>query len=284
MNQQKRWWQLTLICSETLQELFENICWENGTLGIQNFPDSAHNHFISYWQNPDTLHFCINRCNDLASRLATHIQWTTSEIDDQEWGEKWHAFFKPILVGRKFLVYPPWDIPVDDYRFKIVINPGQAFGTGYHETTSMMIEILETIDLKNKRILDAGCGSGILSICADRLGAASIFACDIDPTAIAETRDNAGRNDIFSLHCLIGTPEAYRPGTFDLIVANLDLPAFANHKKTLFSLLKASGILVLSGILNTQEKTLKEYFKEHEFEKQDYRYSGEWSAMVLQKR
>lgn len=119
--------------------------------------------------------------------------WTSSEIAD-DWGERWREFHHGRAIGERFWIGPPWR-RVPSERTAIVIDPGQAFGTGSHATTALCAELLLEISERGP-VLDLGCGSGVLAICAALLGHAPVLACDSDPLAIAATRENAARNHV----------------------------------------------------------------------------------------
>ena len=119
--------------------------------------------------------------------------WTSSEIAD-DWGERWREFHHGREIGERFWIGPPWE-RVPSERTAIVIDPGQAFGTGAHATTVLCAELLVEIEQLGP-VLDLGCGSGVLAICAAVLGHAPVFACDSDPLAVAATRENVQRNRV----------------------------------------------------------------------------------------
>ncbi len=169
----------------------------------------------------------------------------------------WRKFYKPITVGDAVII-PPWE---DEKKFEgktvLVINPGKAFGTGLHESTQLCIALLSELDLNGKTVLDVGCGSGILSIYAAKKGAKRVLAIDIDPMAVEETIKNAEANGVKErIEVLQGGPEAVSE-SFDLVIANLELPIFKKVLKDITP--KAKKEALFSGIY--KERELKEFLK-----------------------
>ena len=164
----------------------------------------------------------------------------TRRVDDQDWVRLTQAQFDPIPVGQRLLILPSWhaaETQAGD-REALIIDPGLAFGTGSHPTTRLCLEWLDEHDLQGLRVIDYGCGSGILAIAAARLGAAEVIGIDIDPQAVLSTAENARINRV-EVTALGG--EAPLPPPADLVIANI-----------LSSLVAPGGRLVLSGVLERQ--------------------------------
>jgi ribosomal protein L11 methyltransferase len=184
-----------------------------------------------------TLHFPA-RVTDLP--LAG--RW--EEIPDTDWHAAFRASIEPISVG-SVTVVPPWlGAPGPS---TIVIDMGQAFGTGHHETTTGCLAALLELDLVGKRVLDVGTGTGLLAIAAARLGAAAVVGCDTDPLAVEAAAGNARRNDVpMELH--EGSLDAVPPGTFDVVVANIDTATLSALAGDIVARLGPRGALVASGV------------------------------------
>ncbi|CAN5506820.1 hypothetical protein BH11ARM2_BH11ARM2_12350 [soil metagenome] len=126
---------------------------------------------------------------------ATEV--TVAPYEEKDWENEWKKFFHPRRIGRRFVIQPSWETePAQPGDLVIVLDPGQAFGTGDHPTTRLCLELLEETDIQGLEVADVGCGSGILSIGAVMLGAKSVVANDIDPVAIEVAKENAARNDV----------------------------------------------------------------------------------------
>ena len=121
---------------------------------------------------------------------------TMADVADEDWENNWKQFYKPMEIGSRLLVVPEWEEAADPERVKLVLNPGLTFGTGSHATTRLCLQALDTHIHGGERVLDLGCGSGILSIAALRLGAESAFACDIDEKCVDVAYENAALNGI----------------------------------------------------------------------------------------
>lgn len=187
--------------------------------------------------------------------LAAPAIVSQSVVPDCDWVRQTQAQFAPVQVGGSGRVWivPSWHEPPDPDACIIRIDPGVAFGTGTHPTTRLCLAWIDTHLVPGSRVLDYGCGSGILSICAARLGAASVMGVDIDPQALVTARDNAARNGV---HAQYTAPEALPPGgpapAFDLVVANILANPIMLLAPTLLRHLEPDGTLLLSGILERQ--------------------------------
>ena len=182
---------------------------------------------------------------------------TIETIPDKDWNATWAASLTPIRLGRRIRVRQSWHPPDENFDgIELVIDPRRAFGTGYHSTTQLVIEWLEKRICGGERVLDAGTGSGILSMAAIRLGAASALGIDNDPVAVDCAREYARVNGFGSeLELRVGSFDEYADGDFDVIVANIDgktLPALCPRLRRL---LKPGGRICLSGL---QEHDLEE--------------------------
>ena len=178
------------------------------------------------------------------------ISGTFSEIPDEDWSETWKAHFKPLRVGRRFLITPTWEkaAPRPDDRV-IHIDPGRAFGTGHHETTRLCLEWLCSAVQPGDSVLDYGCGSGILGIAAVRLGAGDVLGVDIDEKAIEAARDNAERN-----HVALRLQHSREPleARFDVVVANILTNPLCVLAPLLAARVAPGGRIALSGVLESQ--------------------------------
>jgi ribosomal protein L11 methyltransferase len=207
----------------------------------------------------------------------------------EKWEEIWKYNFPPLKVGKRLLVLPPWEEgKEDEARIKVIIYPGQAFGTGHHATTQLMLEnldeFLEGKEDKHLRVLDMGCGSGILAIAVAKLcPKASILAVDIDELALSATYENAERNEVFSqVKIAKEVPEEERDKNFDLILANIgqkELKALS----PLFKELSKPGdtYLMLSGFFKEDTEDIFRHYFQLEFKKVKSQSLREWGFLML---
>lgn len=173
------------------------------------------------------------------------------ELEDRDWVRQTQAQFAPIRIGRLWIV-PSWHEPPDPQACNVRLDPGVAFGTGSHPTTRLCLAWIESHLPAGARVLDYGCGSGILSICAARLGAASVTGVDIDEHALATARDNAARNGVAAQYTSPDALAHAAAAPFDLVVANILANPIMLLAPTLLRHLAPGGSLLLSGILERQ--------------------------------
>jgi ribosomal protein L11 methyltransferase len=187
-------------------------------------------------------------------------EYTAEHVDDQDWAHAWKKNYKPIHMGGKLWICPSWCEPPQADAVNVILDPGMAFGTGDHPTTALCLEWLAQQDLRDKLVLDYGCGSGILAIAAIKLGAREAYAVDIDEQALTVTRENAERNGVVDrLHIML--PEQL-PAPFhaDMLVANILAGALIELAPTIVGHTKAGSGLVLSGLLTEQGEMVRPHY------------------------
>jgi len=178
------------------------------------------------------------------------------EVADQDWTRVWMDQFKPMPFGRRLWIYP-WNIepPADPALAIVRLDPGLAFGTGTHPTTALCLEWLDAQDLAGRRVIDFGCGSGVLAIAALKLGAAHVAGIDNDPQAITASRDNAERNGV-AADLDLYLPEAFDDRPAEVFVANILAGPLAELAPRFAACVVPGGVLALSGILRGQHEDL----------------------------
>lgn len=181
-------------------------------------------------------------------------------IEDQDWERVWMKDFHPMRFGENLWIYPSnYEIPDDD-SVKVHLDPGLAFGTGTHPTTALCLEWLDQNPPKNLNVVDYGCGSGILSVAAIKLGASHIIATDIDPQALSATKENMLRNNIEDVSISCYLPKNCPQQEVGLVMANILCGPLIELFPTIASLTKSGGKLVLSGLLEEQKDQLVETY------------------------
>lgn len=209
-------------------------------------------------------------------------------IIGDDWKHRWREFFKPSRVGEHFIIRPSWEeatIGPDDHE--IVIDPGQAFGTGTHPTTRLVLSLLEGRVAGGELVLDVGCGSGILGVGTLLLGAQHVTAIDIDDESMEATRENAERNGVLSRISVAKTPIGQVKGPrgekqFPIVVANIESRVLFPLVDLISSRVAPGGLLILSGLLAPEEEEAKETYDPlaHETTVRE----GDWIAMVFRTR
>lgn len=215
---------------------------------------------------------------------------TYRQVADQNWMEAWKQHYKPILIGRRIVIVPAWMESPDPARVAIRIDPGMAFGTGTHPTTQLCLELMEKeFDARRpSRVIDVGCGSGILSIAAIKLGAKTALGVDIDPGSVQNSRENASSNDVGGEFILgVGSVDEIRNGQFafdsaPLVVANILAPVIVRlFESGLADLIEESGAIILSGILQEQEARVIEAAQAQGLHMNERRQMGDWVALTM---
>lgn len=178
------------------------------------------------------------------------------DVADEDWERAWMDQFKPMRFGRRLWIYP-WNIdpPADPALAIVRLDPGMAFGTGTHPTTALCLEWLDAADLAGRRVIDFGCGSGVLAIAALKLGAAEVAGIDNDPQAITASRDNAERNGVAD-RLALSLPEAFDDRPAEVFVANILAGPLAELAPRFAACVVPGGALALSGILHGQHEDL----------------------------
>ena len=216
------------------------------------------------------------------------------ETEDKDWMNNWKEFFHPFRLEDNIVIQPTWTEKADVNDNDIVINidPGTAFGTGSHETTKLCISALKQYISKDKdtSVLDAGCGSGILSIIAAKLGASKIYGVDIDELAVKASIDNLKLNDIddgiytIVKGNIIGDKEfadvVAGTGKYDIVVANILADVIIPLSGVVRRFMKDDGVFISSGIINTKEDEVRKALLDNGFEIVDVEHMGEWVSFV----
>lgn len=176
-------------------------------------------------------------------------EFHTGNVDDDDWVRRSQAQFGPTRAGKRLWIVPSWHTPPDPPALAVRLDPGLAFGTGAHPSTRLVLARMEAVLRGGERVLDYGCGSGILAIAAGKLGAADIDAVDIDSQALVVTRENARLNDV-ALRAML--PGALPSGTYELVLANILAGPLIGLAPELTARTRAGSRVLLSGLLEGQ--------------------------------
>ncbi len=212
------------------------------------------------------------------------------EIEDEDWMAAWKKNYKPIPIGKKLLILPAWLEQTDKDRQAVKIDPSMAFGTGTHPTTQLCLEMVETYTVPGQVVMDVGCGSGILSIGALKLGARRAIAVDIDPASIKSTGENAAANGVLeAVETGLGSVTEILQGNFSqkqapLVLANILAPVIIRlFDAGLADLMTPDGRLILSGILMEQFSGVVKAAEAKGLKLIERRQIGDWVALALEK-
>lgn len=203
-----------------------------------------------------------------------------THFQDKDWVAESRASFQPQLFGTRLWICPSWITPPQPDAVHVMIDPGLAFGTGHHETTALCLEWIAENPVKGLHCIDYGCGSGILALATLQLGAAQVWAVDLDEQALQATRNNAALNQISQDQLQTTQPE-YIEGRFDLILANILLSPLLSLQEKFTTLLKPKGQLVVSGILHHQLDSLIQHYQKR-FTLISTKTQDDWCIAVFQ--
>lgn len=209
--------------------------------------------------------------------------WTKEIIPGQNWNELWESNFQPVIVGDFCAVRADFHEPIPGKKWELVINPKMAFGTGHHETTWQCIAAIEHLPMAGAKVLDYGCGTGILAILASKEGAAEVEAVDIETESYLNTVENCAANGVANVTTRLGTLEAVQGRDFDGILANINRHVILDSLPALANLLKPNGWLLISGILLSDETVVTEAAAAVGIVKKEMNQRGNWLCGVFRK-
>jgi ribosomal protein L11 methyltransferase len=217
-----------------------------------------------------------------AQRLA--VEFTTSELPYQNWNATWESNFSPVRVGDFAAIRASFHTPIPDVEHELVIDPRMAFGTGHHATTWMMMDLMREQDWSDSRVLDYGCGTGVLAVLAARLGATDVAAVDIEHESYLNTLDNIEINAVQGIRTYEGTLETVPAGApYDFILANINRNVILDSLGTLYQQLRAGGHLFVSGILSKDGARVEKAAEQCGFDLMVRRQREDWLAWVFRR-
>ncbi|WP_350342500.1 50S ribosomal protein L11 methyltransferase [Proteinivorax tanatarense] len=235
-----------------------------------------------------------NQVFDTLSAIKTFVQLnckktdknavTTSQLSENDWANHWKKYFKPVEVAPNLIIKPSWE----GYETKpndvvIELDPGQAFGTGTHPTTSMCLKKLVQNIKKGDKVIDIGCGSGVLSIAASKLGASEVVGLDIDSTAIKVAKSNLELNNLNNIEFISGNIEEKTLFEADFVIINIIADVILKILPNLNSYIKKEGTLVLSGVILSRQKEVVESLNKNGYTIKDIDTDGEWVCITAQR-
>ena len=229
----------------------------------------------------DTVHFLKERF----ASLGIDGKITISGVCEEDWANSWKAYYKPIEIGERMVIVPAWE-KYDAPEGKLVVrmDPGMAFGTGSHETTRLVIGLLEKYIKNGQRVLDVGCGSGILAICAAKLGADECKAYDIDPVAVKVARENVKDSGLTNVTC--DTSDLLRGvdksgGAYDVICANIVADIIIRMTPDVGQFMHDNSVILASGIISERADDVISCFEQYGFRIVEKAEENGWCALVV---
>jgi len=224
--------------------------------------------------------------NELLQSYEEELQFTfeVSEIEGENWNEQWEKNFEPLIISDQCYVRATFHAPQPQYPYEIVIDPKMAFGTGHHQTTTMVMEYILSMEVAGKDILDMGCGTGILAFLAAKKGAANLTAIDYDLICYDSTVENAALNGINNIEIICGGKEVIPEQSFDIILANINRNILLDQIPVYAKVLKAGGEIVFSGFYESPDlDMIKQACEQVNIKYLDHKKIDDWVAARFQK-
>ena len=210
------------------------------------------------------------------------ISFEITSVEKQNWNIKWESNFEPIYVDNICCVRAPFH-PKSDYKYDLVIEPKMSFGTGHHETTSMMISFILANEFTNSSVCDIGSGTGVLAILADQRGANRIDAIDIDNWCYLNSLENIERNNSKNINVYEGEVEKLKNLRYDSIFANINLNVLLNDISTYAKMLNKNGVLYLSGFYKKDINKIEQEAKNSSLKLIETKQKNDWVSLKLSK-
>jgi ribosomal protein L11 methyltransferase len=247
-------------------------------LGFDSFEEVSDNELVAYI---DENIFNESAVSDLLGSMENfnQITYTFAQLENKNWNEIWEKSFEPIVVDGLCAVRAPFH-SLFDTPYEIVIEPRMAFGTGHHATTEMMISLMLKLDFKGKKVLDFGCGTAILAVLAEKLGATSVFANDIEEPAEENSIANAALNNCHNIEVKLGGIAVVPDEKYDIIIANVNAMAILENAESLKNKLTKNGLILFSGILVEQKETILNLARILDLSVTEEKIKNNWVALL----
>lgn len=223
----------------------------------------------------------LNEIKSILKNIGCKLDWKLEDVSEQNWNLIWERNFEPVIISDQCVVRAPFHQEYPQIPLEIIIEPKMSFGTGHHQTTSLMIEQMLRIDFKNKTVLDMGCGTGVLGILASKLGASKVVAVDIDNWSYINTLENIERNSVKNMLVIQGGSECIPKEKYQIVLANINLNVLLDQINEYYNITEKGSILLLSGILREDQKVILEMAEKNFFKLQNKFEEDEWLMLMF---
>ncbi len=266
-------------CSEEFKEILIAELYALGFDSMMETDEGIDAYVLIPDYDQQSLDLLVDRYRDAA------ISYTTSEFENKNWNEEWEKNYDPIVVEDQCLVRATFHKSFGNYPYEIIITPKMSFGTGHHSTTYLMLKHQLGIDHEDKRVLDAGCGTAILAVMAEKLGASEIVAYDIDDWSIENAPENVALNDCKNIEVFGGTIATIKlEGEFDIVLANINKNVLLEELIAYSRITKSRGTVILSGFYVTDNEDLIVMANEFDLQLIGQNERNDWSSLIFVKK
>ena len=282
------WIEIGIIVPNSLKDTISGALSELGAAGLWETGElpGEFTRLAAYFESSTNIESIREQLQVLFERSGESLpELVTKDVADRDWGETWKKSWSSFPLARRFFVIPSWsdaDCPAD--RLPIRIDPGQAFGTGTHETTQLTLQAIEVWMEPRHVMLDVGTGSGILAIAASMLGARAVYGCDDDPVAVEVARENIEANATRPIGLMCGSIDAVATASIGFLACNLTADTIAEIFPEIHRVLRTHGVVALSGILTSQSAAIRLRAATLGLAVLEETARGEWCALVLRKK
>jgi ribosomal protein L11 methyltransferase len=227
----------------------------------------------------------VNSLESSFTQLGIKVDIQTIGLNEEDWANSWKKYYKPLHIGNHVVIAPMWeDYVALENEVVVKMDPGMAFGSGTHETTSLCAELIEKHMKAGVRALDVGTGSGILAILEAKLGAKEVEALDIDANAVEVAKENCVKNGVDNVICRQSDLIRQASGKYDFISANIVADIIVRMAQNVGDFLKDDGMLVVSGIIESQKDRVVSTFNDKGFYLADELDKNDWNAFLFKKQ
>ncbi|MFQ5868965.1 MAG: 50S ribosomal protein L11 methyltransferase [Candidatus Zixiibacteriota bacterium] len=290
MTSKRKFLKISVNCHPTLEEAICNLLFENSALGLEvEETEERFRAIHGFFAGSKNIKAVRNRFEALVQnlqRIFPEIPKPRCEValfSDRDWQEKWKGDFKPLKISPDLIVQPSWwesQEPLRSGGVILKIDPKTAFGTGHHSSTKLCLLALREVVKPKDKVLDYGCGSGILGIYAAKKGASEVLGVDNNPEAVDCAKENVVINEVAKTVKIRIRPKSVKRGYYDIAVANIDLATLTQLITRIVGAVKPGGLLLFSGLLSEESSSIRKLLRTVGARALKTYQEGEWIAIL----